>query len=75
MEFPIYRKYNGIDVWFKINSNTEFTEYRRLGSKLLEDHVKATIFPEKQFIQDMILFYEERWVEVSANELNEFINA
>ena len=73
MEFPIYRKYNGIDVWFKILSNTEFLEYKKLGVKLIEDKVIAKIFPEKQFIQDMLLFHENRWIEVSEQELSDFI--
>ncbi len=75
MEFPIYRKYVGIDVWFKLISSTEFIEYKKLGTKLLEDHIKAKIFPEKQFIQDMINFYENRWIEVSEEDLNHFIRS
>lgn len=72
MEFPIYRKYNGIDVWFKILSPTQFIEYKRMGRKLLTDHITAKIFPEKQFIQDMILFHENRWIETNQIELDAF---
>ncbi len=73
MEFPIYRKYNGIDVWFKILSNTQFIEYKKMGSKLLTDHITATIFPEKQFIQDMISFHEDRWIETTEEDLSAFL--
>lgn len=73
MEFPIYRKYNGIDVWFKIISETEFIEYKKMGSKLLTHHVKATIFPEKQFIQDLINCYENRWIKVNEAELKTYL--
>jgi hypothetical protein len=73
MEFPIYRKYKGIDVWFKILSNSEFIEYKKLGKKLITHEIVATIFPEKQFIQDMISYHDNRWIEVFKEELNEFI--
>ena len=73
MIFPVYRKYNGIEVWFKILSSTEFIQYKKMGDRLLEDKVIAKIFPEKQFIQDMLNFYEDRWIEIGEAELNEFI--
>jgi len=73
LKYPIYRKYNGIDVWFKIESETEFTEYKKMGNKLIKDTIIAKIFPEKQFIQDMINLYEGRWIEVNEIELLGFI--
>lgn len=73
MEFPIYRKYNGIDVWFKILSPTQFIEYKRMGSKLLTEHITATIFPEKQFIRDMITFHDNRWIETNKEDLDSFL--
>ena len=72
MKYPIYRKYNGIDVWFKIVSETEFLEYKKMGEKILKDQIIAKIFPEKQFIQDMINLYEGRWIEVTELEYLEF---
>lgn len=73
MKFPIYRKYKGIDVWFKINSLTHFIEYKRLGEKLIEHQVEAKIFPEQQFIRDMIDLYENRWEMVNETEFKNFI--
>jgi len=60
-------------VWFKIESETEFTEYKKMGNKLIKDTIIAKIFPEKQFIQDMINLYEGRWIEVNEIELLGFI--
>lgn len=74
MEFPIYRKYNGIDVWFKITSPTKFIEYKKMGSRYLSDEVEAKIFPEKQFIRDMIDCYESRWIVVTNSQLEQFLN-
>ena len=75
MEFPIYRKYNGIDVWFKILSPTHFIEYKKMGSKLIKHEVIAKIFPEKQFIQDLINCHEDRWERTTENELKLFIQS
>jgi len=74
MKFPIYRKYNGIEVWFKILSPTHFIEYKKMGERLLKDEIKAEIFPEKLFIQDLINQHDNRWIEVTELELNQFIN-
>lgn len=74
MEFPIYRKYNGIDVWFKILSPTHFIEYKKMGSKIIEHEVIAKIFPEKQFIQDLIHCHEQRWQKVTALDLNNYLS-
>lgn len=63
MNYPVYRKYNGADTWFKIISETEFMEVKRVGSKLLRSHIIAVQFPEKQFIRDMLALHEQRWVE------------
>ncbi len=75
MDFPIYRKYKGIDVWFKIESTKQFFEYKRLGQKLITTKIEAKIYPEVQFINDMISCYEDRWVIVPAKDLNDFINS
>lgn len=74
MEFPIYRKYKGLNVWFKITSDIHFFEYKKLGKKLIIEDVKATIFPEKQFIKDMIDCHEGRWEKVTKSDLEQFIN-
>lgn len=74
MKFPIYRKYKGIDVWFKINGLTNFIEYKKMGTKLITHEVNAKIYPEQQFIRDMIDCYEDRWEIVEADEILFFIN-
>jgi len=75
MEFPIYRKYNGIDVWFKILSQTEFVEYKKMGSKIITHDIIAKIFPEKQFIQDLLNCHEGRWIDVTEEELISFLKS
>ncbi len=68
MDFPIYRKYKGIEVWFKIESLTQFTEIKKMGSHLLKTKITAKIFPEKQFIHDMINCHENRWDKITEEE-------
>lgn len=67
-KFPVYRKYIGIEVWFEILSENYFEELKRIGTNYSLTKVKATIFPEKQFIQDMIFCHEGRW-EVVTQEI------
>jgi hypothetical protein len=75
MNYPVYRKYNGLDTWFKIVSDTEFFELKRIGKQVLQSHILAEKFPEKQFIQDMLQCYENRWVEVNGSEVEHlFLN-
>jgi len=69
MKYPVYRKYQGLDTWFKIVSDTEFFEVKRIGKQVLRSHVVADKFPEKQFIRDMVECYENRWVEVDAADV------
>lgn len=64
MDFPIFRKYVGIDVWFKIDSLTKFTEIKMIGRKKIISDITATIYPEKQFINDMINCFENRWESI-----------
>lgn len=71
MDFPIYRQYVGIEVWFKIDSLTKFTEIKKLGSRFIVSEIEATIFPEKQFIQDLINCYEARWHPITELTYNE----
>ena len=70
MDFPIYRKYKGLDVWFQINSPSEFIEIKQMGRRLLYTEIQAKIFPEKQFIQDMIDCYEDRWEAIEASDFS-----
>ncbi|MFK8045500.1 MAG: hypothetical protein AB8B72_08390 [Crocinitomicaceae bacterium] len=68
MDFPIYRKYTGIDVWFKIKNQTEFEEIKKIGLRTIITNIEAKIFPEKQFIRDMIDCYENRWEPISESD-------
>ncbi len=74
MDFPIYRKYKNLEVWFKISSTTHFIEYKKMGAKFFKTEIKAKIYPEIQFINDMINCYEDRWEITTETAFNDFIN-
>jgi hypothetical protein len=66
--FPAFRKYAGIDTWFKITGERNFTEIRKIGTRLVKTEVHATQFPEIQLIRDMLDCYEGRWEIISAHD-------
>lgn len=75
MHYPIYRKFTGINVWFKITSDTSFIEIKKMGSKTLVSKVEAVQFPEKLLIQDMISKHENRWEETDPEVVERILKA
>jgi len=61
MNFPVYRKYKGLDVWFKITDDKNFIEVKRVGKNLMKSEVHAKQFPELLLIMDMIKMEGGRW--------------
>ena len=60
-QFPQYRKYVAIDNWYSIHSLDAFTEIKRMGDRYLKHEVKASIYPEKLRVLDMLECHEEKW--------------
>jgi hypothetical protein len=52
--FPIYRKIEGRNVWYKITSLNSFEEVQQMGERFLFYAVTANVYPEKLRILDMI---------------------
>lgn len=65
--FPIYRKYKGINVWFKIIDDRNFIELKQIGDKFIIHHIEAKQYPEICLIQDLINCAEGRWVETNGD--------
>jgi len=59
--YPVYRKYTGINVWFKILSDRQFEEIKQIGTKFIKHIVVAEQYPEMVLIQDMLNCHEDRW--------------
>lgn len=73
VEYPQYRKYVGIDVWYKINSPASFTEIKQVGSQIVVHEIQAEQYPEKLRIQDMISCHEDRWEPVGPAEVESLL--
>lgn len=72
MNFPIYRKYTHNKTFFKIISYTEFEEINLIGSKKVTSKTIAKIFPEKQFILDVIEMRNGAWSESNKKEFEQY---
>jgi len=70
LAFPIYRKYVGINTWFKIEDEKNFIEVKQLGKKYIMHQLEATQYPEMSLIQDMIACYENRWEVIEEDAFN-----
>ena len=64
-DFPQYRKYTGIETYYKIESNDSFIELMKIGSSLKEHHVQANQYPEMLRIKDMLVCLDQRWEVIS----------
>jgi hypothetical protein len=54
INFPTYRKYKNNKNYFKIISNNEFDEISFIGSKAIVTKHIAKIFPDRNFIYDLL---------------------
>ncbi|MCA0429818.1 MAG: hypothetical protein LCH32_04890 [Bacteroidetes bacterium] len=54
MKFPLYRKYSNNKSYFKVLNEIEFEELKFIGQKIELYKVKATQYPEKLFIKELI---------------------
>jgi hypothetical protein len=66
--FPTYRKFVGINVWFKIENDRKFVEIKQIGSKFIIHTVIAEQYPEIILIADMLDCLENRWEKIEQPE-------
>lgn len=69
--YPVYRKYTGINVWFKILSDRQFEEIKQIGTKFTKHTVVAEQYPEMVLIQDMLNCHEDRWEPIAGEVYEE----
>ena len=72
--FPVYRKYINNKSYFKVFDSESFEEIQILGNNYWVHEFKAKILPDRYFIKDLIEMEGERWVEISAEDYNDFKN-
>lgn len=70
--FPTYRKFVGINVWFKIENDRKFVEIKQIGSKFIIHTVIAEQYPEILLISDMLACLEGRWEKLNLLNFSKF---
>lgn len=66
--FPTYRKFVGINVWFKIENDRKFVEIKQIGSKFITHTMIAEQYPEILLIADMLDCLDNRWEKIEESE-------
>ena len=66
IKYPQYRKYKNGLSYFKISSLVLAEEIKIVGSKRFVYTIEAKQYPEKVFINDLLLNYTEFADEISA---------
>ncbi|MBX7093235.1 MAG: hypothetical protein K1X56_00815 [Flavobacteriales bacterium] len=69
--FPIFRKYSNNKSYFKIVSENHFVELKIMGNYFSVYEIKASILPERVFIQDMLEMQGEHWVSSDEHEFQQ----
>lgn len=73
MDFPQYRKYKNGKSFFKILSNAHFEEYQLQFGKIVKHAFKASILPDRNYIQDMLFSYREHWDKIQEDDFHAFL--
>jgi hypothetical protein len=68
INFPVYRKYKNNKSYFKIINPRLFEQVQVVGSKRFVKLTEAKLFPEMNFIRDLVLNYEGIVVEITEGE-------
>jgi hypothetical protein len=71
MKFPLYRKYINDKSYFKIESETAFTELKHLFGKQWEvNHFEAKNYFDRLYITQLIDLETAHFAESNASEYN-----
>ena len=68
--FPLFRKYPDDSSFFKIISEVEFEEVKHMPGGYVVFNFRARIFPDRQFIDDMIRCLHGYWSGIEEFEYN-----
>lgn len=68
VSFPIYRKLQGFNRFYKIESSSQFIELSFIQNQAIYQTIQANQYPEKLRIQDMIAC-EFQFAEMSTEEI------
>lgn len=66
IDYPVYRMYTNGLTWIRIESPSQFTEIRKIGSRYERTSYEAKILPDRNHILDLVLNYEPFAVEIPS---------
>jgi hypothetical protein len=66
--YPIYRQLAGGGHLYRIDSEVDFTELQRIGSRWVMHRVKAVAYPEMVRIHEMVQGADGSYLELSETE-------
>lgn len=70
-KFPLFRKYEHGNTYFKIISADSFEELKIMGNNYSLKYYKATILPDRNYISDLIKNEGNHWKIIDEREFNE----
>ena len=73
IEFPQFRKLANNKNYYRIESNEKFEEVQVMGKYWWMSGLKATIYPEKLLIMDMLACEGQRWSAIEKEEFEAFV--
>jgi hypothetical protein len=53
--FPQYRRYSDKNTYFKIEKENLFIEYKKVGKYYTISEIECKLFPEKMFLNDLLI--------------------
>jgi hypothetical protein len=68
INFPVYRKYKNNKSYFKIINPLLFEEIQVIGTKKIVKRTEVKLFPERNFVHDLVFNFSEMADEISAEE-------
>lgn len=68
MQFPLFRKYSGIETYFKVMSETSFEELKISEQFYSLNEFNAVNHFDRLFIGDIITKHENRWEEIAEKD-------
>lgn len=75
MQFPVYRKYANGKSYFRVNSESHFTEVMFIGKRKEVYEFYAKIFPDVMLIKDMLAMENGSYEESSEAEFEQILGA
>lgn len=69
-KFPLFRKYENGNTYFKIISTDTFEELKIMGNNYSLKNYKAKILPDRNYIMDLINNEKNHWEIIDEMEFN-----